>query len=234
MAKLIPLNYKWIHDDPITRPTFQHDGFTEPLEAIRCIHMIRGRQCLRRSIYTIPMCWQHLKSDYNITVDRTTLVDSNGNRASGIGLFACSKQAAEDGVPVFGPGERIVPYIGKKNSPGQMDVRYPQNAHAAYAVRLQSGDTIDAGAMRGAGALANECREENIESGSCEGNNAEIREGGPGNYPLIVAIAPIFDGEEIFITYGDEYWGGGDADADTHTVAPRNAYNRLRYKRCTR
>lgn len=229
MAKLIPLNYQWIHDDPITRPTFQHDGITEPLEAIRCIHQTGARQCLRRSIYTIPMCWQHLKSDYNVIVKQTTLTDANGDRLAGLGLFACNHRPVPGQVDlVFVRDQVIVPYVGKEYTRAQYDAKYPGDAAGPYGVPIENNRVVDAGPMRGVAALANDCRVQNRNRGDCERNNARIDEAGAGNYPVLVATRNIFDGDEIFINYGASYWSG--VPRAHRTVAPRNAYNRLRYK----
>lgn len=229
MALTIPLNYPWIDDNPAIDPYYIFDNMYYPMRGVRCIHQIGARQCSRRSIFTIPMCWQHLQSDYHIIVDQTTLTDANGVRLSGRGLFAClSRPIAGQVDLVFVPGQTIVPYIGETVTHALHEARYPGDTIAPYSFPIANNRVVDAGPMRGVAALANDCRTQNRNRGDCEGNNARLVRGGAGNYPKLVATQPIFDGDEIFCDYGDEYWGG--ISRPFRTQSARNAYGKLKYK----
>lgn len=221
MADSIPLNYDW-HYSFHTRPTFNFDGVNTQMDVVQCIHMTRGRQCRRVSAFTIPVCWQHLKSDYHLVVGQTTLTDANGVRLPGRGVFACDPE--DEGGLVFHVDDDIVPYIGENLTTAQLNALYPGTVVAPFAVPIEDG-WIDPALMRGVGALINDCRIQNRNRNDCEGNNVVIAEGGAGNYPKVVATKAIFDGEELFFDYGEAYWSG-----NLRPMRTGGRYNQLRYK----
>ena len=223
----IPLNKQWINmggSASTPYPFFKFgDGPKQIMRAVQCIHRIGQRQCSRRSIYTIPMCWQHLISDYQITVGQTTLKDVHGVRLPTVGIFACNPKD-EDGL-VFHARQAIVPYIGNNMSVAEHDQKYPGDTSAPYSVAIANGRVIDSSLMRGVGSLAQDCRAANRNRGDCDQNNAVVVEGAAGNYPMLVAKRDIFDGEEIFMSYGSHYWSG-----DVRPMKTFGRFNKLKYK----
>lgn len=249
------------NDQPKKPYTFSHDG-KDP-EAIKCKRCTQrlpsGAVCARRSCFTLPVCWQHLKQFYRLRVDRTTLRDDNGNLLDDLGLFACDARAAADNRPVFVAGAFIVPYIGEvktKKSIEALDAEYPGNKIAPYAITVSTRAphqpyggfySLDSSLVRGAGSLANTCRTSDTDQIKCR-NNARIDLAQSGHYPNLVATHTIHDGDEIFVHYGadgshpDRSWKSNgnytarrfstDGPRD-YSTNPHGTYARLRYKPCS-
>ena len=186
------------------------------------------RQCRRNTCYSLPFCWQHLKSRAHLRIGRTRIRDpATGNRFRFKGLFACVPHHPHNHV-AFMPGQVIVTYMGEILSEDQFDARYPDDDETApYANRLPGGEVTDAACMRGVAALANHV----LPDSSCAGGdrcvtNVELVTA-PDEYAVLRALVPIYNGDEIFVDYGDEYWGGTHAD---HQTRPARVYNRIEYK----
>lgn len=90
-------------------------GFDCHLKCMQCMAKTGERRCRRKTCYTAPLCWQHLKNLAHLRIGRTTLVDpSTGERFKFLGLFACNSK--KPGEVVFRKRDPIVPYIGEKKT----------------------------------------------------------------------------------------------------------------------
>ena len=67
---------------------------------------------------------------------------------------------------------------------------------------------VDGALLRGAANFANSCRAANARAQACT-QNASIQ-ALAGSYPRLVATQNIYDGEEIFVRYGRDYWQAGE------------------------
>ena len=230
-----------INTTPSPRWGFDYDNGTWncPMQCMKCdANTVNGRKCGRTTCYTLPYCWQHLKSRANLRIGRTRLLDpATGQRFTFKGLFACDR-AADAVLPVFADGDPIVSYLGVQKSNHRLNQDYPGNQTAPYAERAYLTNrrrghparviNVDSACMRGVGAFANDRR-----NGACAGNarcatNAQLASGNR-EYPALIATANIFDGDEIYVAYGDQYWGGDHRPYDT---TPARGYARLEYRPC--
>ena len=182
-------------------PTFRHDAFNCTLQCMRCRYGANARvppydaqvtQCKRNSCRSLPYCWQHLQAVYHVKLARTTLKE-NGEQLKQIGLFACDPKQRRDAI-IFRRGAEIVPYVGEFLSEKELDARYAEEATAPYALQVEKR-FVDAACARGVGSAANHSRKP----------NAEYQERGARQFPIIVALRPIRNYEEIFVDYGDQY-----------------------------
>ena len=192
-----------------------------------------GRQCSRRTTYTLGYCWQHLKTLANLRIGQTELRDEDGNRMTFLGLFACKKEEYEDEV-VFADGDNICAYIGEYITQKILDERYPGLTEIApYVFRMSAQRYIDGACVRGVAALSNMC----TDAKNCV-NNAEIVKINPNNnthFPVIRATAPIRNGDEILTYYGDMYFEDDSILYPVRTIYKKNnqtKYNQLKYKPC--
>ena len=201
-----------------------------PLECMQCVAQVEyggaERQCTRKTCYSLPYCWQHLKLLAHLRIGRTRLVDPDTReRFKFLGLFACDTKSPR-GV-VFRAGDVIAPYIGHVITTRLLDALYPGGDEVApYVLSLDGDKHVDGACMRGVAALANDA----IPGSTCVDDactvNAEFLEP-RGSYPQLVATRDILDGDEIFVSYGQSYWEG---DHESHTTAPAAAYEKVNYK----
>lgn len=228
---------------PSHRWTFTYDvdattdhSWQKPMTCMRCVHVNAdsGKRCKRDTCITLPVCWQHLKSDYKLRVGRTTLRDTNGVRLNFLGLFACDEHAGANAV-VFQTGAYIVPYVGEIINPDLLEERYHGNEVAPYVDRIGRNRFVDAGPMRGVGGISNMCAawlafKPDGENAMCS-NNAliESRGIGPHSFPFLKATKPINNGEEVFTHYGVEYFAE-DSIHLKHETRPQKAYIKTEYK----
>jgi hypothetical protein len=188
----------------------------------------RGTRCRRKSVLSVGVCWQHLKSVAHLRIGRTRTRDENGNRKTFLGLFACDQSKPHDDI-VFNKGDPICPYIGEIIDEDEFYERYPDDDMPPYAVEHdQSGMYIDASVVRGVGALANDCDED--EDSDCEVNAELVEESDDEDletFPYLIATENIFNGEEILVNFGDAWRNGEHVE---HETKPRSAYRRTEYK----
>jgi len=120
------------------------------------------------------------------------------------GLFACGK----GNEVVFEKDDLIVSYIGEVLNQNELDNRYVgADETAPYTEDVDDDVYVDAACMRGVASLANDARPGSTCVGdTCKTNAKFVSEG--GNYPFLKAIRRIRNGHEIFVEYGDFYWGG--------------------------
>lgn len=213
------------------------------MECMQCVAEVQRNgaiyRCRRTSCYTLPYCWQHLKSQAHLRIGRTRLLDPATNRRFQFkGLFVCNTQAGENAV-VFNTGENIVSYIGELLTEDQLNLRYPGDDETAPYVEavetVQDDGTwgprvyVDGARVRGVASMANDAREGSqcVDNSPCDIN--AIFESGDANnsYPVLTATRPIRNGEEIFVAYGSDYWDGVN---HPHITSPKGVYNRIEYR----
>jgi hypothetical protein len=211
-------------------------GFDCHLKCMQCMAKTGKRRCRRKTCYTAPLCWQHLKNLAHLRIGRTTLVDpSTGERFKFLGLFACNSK--KPGEVVFRKRDPIVPYIGEKKTFDDIERVYNREGNEDATVpygevtEVPGGDdiVIDGACFRGVASLANDAIPGSVceggRQGQCRTNSYFFS--GDGNYPILVASRNIRDGDEIFVSYGEEYWEG---EHKPHRTKPQRAYEKLNYK----
>jgi hypothetical protein len=129
------------------------------------------------------------------------------------GLFAAAatRQGGGRDAPVFREGDTIVPYVGDLLTVQQIDALYGPHGLAPYpasvgatGARAANRWEVDGALLRGAANFANSCRAANARTQACT-QNASIKVV-PGSYPRLMATQNIYDGDEIFVRYGRNYW----------------------------
>ena len=212
-----------------------HAGTTvmrEPLLSCRCVgETLDGHRCdVMTDGTTTPFCRRCMETCMYITVA------PSGCTWAGLGLFAHAGDAArqrrdrlrtrapgsQQGVPVFVPGDVIVPYYGERLSSREYARRYDDDVRAVYAMDLVYGVTIDCARVRSPCAYVNDYR--NI----VDAANARFineRTGPLAGSVILVATKTIRDGEEIFTDYGADYWS--DSAQDTHHTTTMSAATAL-------
>jgi len=141
--------------------------------------------CFARSEF-VPYCEGHAKTILGVEVRPSTL---RPKKMAGRGLFATRE---------FKRGERIALYGGEKLTPAEVDARYGEDGLAAYSLTIHPKRLVlDAITVRGYGSMANDGRSAHPCNArfSRSGENGEVR-----------ATRRIRAGEEIFASYGREYW----------------------------
>ena len=137
-----------------------------------------------------PYCWVHAKKIYGVQRKDSAVP------GAGKGLFATKD---------FSVNEWIVPYGGESITARCLDLRYPGDTTAPYAVDDTRNRYIDGACVRGLGSLANG----NFNGGGYalpwDQHNAEIADR-PNREKWIKAIEDIYSGDEIFVYYGDDYF----------------------------
>jgi hypothetical protein len=206
-------------------------GYDCNMKCMQCIAKRGGRRCKRTSCYTIPYCWQHLKNLAYLRIGRTTLVDPQTNqRFKFLGLFACDPK--RPGGTVFRTRDAITPYVGDIKTMEEIDDTYRgENETVPYGELVEAGAgqedfVVDGACFRGVASLANDA----IPGSTCDGARCRTNSkfySGDGNYPTLMATKPIKDGDEIFVSYGEEYWGG---EHKPHRTKPRHVYEKIEYK----
>lgn len=215
-----------------SRWSYKQGNFECNLRCMRCMARVGNRQCSRKSCYTIPYCWQHLKLVAHLRLGRTTLKDrSTGVRHTFRGLFACDR-SNPNGI-VFRRGDLIVTYLGEILSIPETDARYggrtalaPYGERTDVGVREEPDVIVDGACLRGVGNLANDALPGSTCTATRCRTNAELVSG-DGNYPRMVALRNIRDGDEIFVSYGERYWRGRMPVFETR---PKVAYNKIEHK----
>ncbi len=220
------------------------------MECMQCIAQVprngQMQQCSRTTCYTLPYCWQHLKLHSHLRIGRTRLRDANGNRYRFKGLFACNVKKHDNAV-IFKPNDIIMTYYGEQLNQQQLDTRYPGDQVAPYVVPIWPSPQryrrrgrrvryrerpvevyIDSALMRGVASLANDA----LPGSQCAlgdpcMTNAMLLTTGDNNYPEVIATTNIRNGQEIFVAYGQNYWGG---EHYNHRTTPTSVYNRTEYR----
>lgn len=212
----------------------QPTRWEKPMKCMRCAHvnLDTDQRCKRMTCVTLPVCWQHLKSDYKLRVGRTSLRNTAGARLNFLGLFACDESKDADAV-VFKRQEYIIPYVAEEINGAELDARYPGEHTGVYVVQNEADSYEDGAVVRGAAGLSNMCiaRLAYKENGRATcANNAQIAGRAGANYfPFLRATKPIRNGEEVFTSYGQQYFKPGGIYADYET-RPMKKYTKMEHK----
>ena len=154
-------------------------------ECTRCKATTKGgSQCSRTTCKYSDMCYQHTKSDKNLEVKKSHIVDA------GQGLYA---------TKLFKKGEKITDYRGVVKTSEEYNKK-----KSGYGIHLNKGSILDASSTQsGLGRYANNCRPSNKE---CKGNNATLVVNNKNKTASLKATKSIRMGEEIYVPYGSGYW----------------------------
>ena len=152
--------------------------------------------CAYTNDYPIEYCIPHLRSEMGLCIGPSTLKLENGKELREDGLFACHKTSRKrQSAPVFNTGASICVYTGSEITSQEVVDEYLNNPHSIMPYSLHDttrNKIIDASCVRGIGAFAN-----HKPTGQC---NAQLVS--KSKSVILEAIAPILDGDEIFVDYG--------------------------------
>jgi uncharacterized protein len=177
---------------PSPRPLFSSSSFTGPLNFFPCPSSQNGVRCPRGSFVHAPYCRFHLRAVLNLDVKTSTIPDA------GLGLFSLVSR------PV---GFNLVEYMGELLSAEETERRYPKNSSGTYCLKLTNSFFLDSALSRGVGSLANhpgKGTKPNVKFVVCTRKKSARLE----------VIEKVKAGDEIFVSYGDDYWK--DAKNSTH------------------
>jgi len=156
---------------------------------------IRVAECRTCGIYTyiLPYCAA-------CSVKRGLVVKPSSIPEAGLGVFACKRGTSENEL-VFRRGTRICSYGTEENRIvlGNAVSRYGTLSTQPYTYQTEDGKYYDSADYRTIGAIINDSKGSGI---PC---NARFSE--KGYEVCVVAVKDIYAGQELFISYGDEYWG---------------------------
>jgi hypothetical protein len=144
-----------------------------------------GCQLCKRTTIKGDKCLTHSSRDYNLRIKKSNIKDS------GFGLFVATRPIRK--------GEIITKYSGK--------ISY-NPTYGKYVLEA-AGKYINANKSDCYGSYANDCRASNRRLHQCKQNNARFKITNDGSVD-IVAIKDINKNEEIFISYGRQYWNDFD------------------------
>ena len=171
--------------------------FVGNVQSMQCAAMnAKGGRCKCRVSLGAPYCWIHLLHKHHLRIKPSPIP------GAGKGLFA---MGPPNGPRLFKRGDVIIVYDGQHISQQTLDARYGDDDVAApYAVETH-GDVEDAALRRGAGAICNHA------AGPAQNARIVYR----GNRHVIVATKQIFNGTEVLVDYGHNYWDGGNGTYST-------------------
>lgn len=177
--------------------TFRHRSQPANQFLLKCT--LESRQCSKsgcnkQNDYPVEYCLDHLKSEMGLCIGPSTLHLDSGQ---GDGLFACHKKnSTRISSPVFCEGAILCTYTGRILEPEEAakynNKRQFPHAQMPYSL-IESDKIIDASCVRGIAAFANH---KTVEDGA----NAELAL--VKKRACIIALKPIYDGEEVFVDYG--------------------------------
>jgi uncharacterized protein len=157
---------------------------------------INGERCKVNTQTTYPFCWRHTVSQKDLRVKKSKIKDA------GKGLFARDKQKKDSSSKIFEKDENIEEYTGKLLSKKKLDEKYGDDL-APYAVMAKKDLFIDAIKKKSSVArYANDCHN----SGKKCNARFSVSHRNQKTKVFIKADKKIKHGEEILVSYGDEYW----------------------------
>ena len=153
-----------------------------------------GVSCKRNTCKMLPTCYQHTKSVYGVEVKQSSI------EKAGLGLFSCRD---------FKKNDIICPYKGEILTKKELDERYGKSDidYSPYAVQMSTDKFMYCSCFRGLGSYAN-CKTGN--------NNAKLVVSNPHNTVNVKATKNIKEGQEIFVSYGKNYFR--DINTEHRTV----------------
>ena len=176
--------------DPFCKP-YDRFSLEGPVIIDRCnAKNASGKRCLRKSRYILNgvfLCNSHLRTKKHLCITDSYI------ESAGKGVFATCKYKN----PVFRKGEIIGSYDGELLSGSDFSKRYPHRNHITpYCMKLdnEDGDVADSLFYRGVLAMIN------------DGPNTNTVAISDGAQIVIEALTDIYDGDELYLSYGYQYW----------------------------
>ena len=163
-------------------------------EQCSCISSI-GRRCRNKTVIGSGYCWQHLLSIKHLRIKPSTIPNA------GEGLFALNKRIPI-GTLMFQEGDKLVEYHGEIINHNELERRYGDKT-APYGIEINHNRYEDGALLRGVGTLINHkpLRQSNCRFSISKNNrNPQLN-----NKINIVATKNIYNGDELFVYYGDDY-----------------------------
>ena len=156
-------------------------------ECVRCsANTTSGARCKRTTCKYAKFCFQHTKSKLGV------VVKASGIPNSGQGLYA---------VKDIPNKSKIVSYGGKIVSAAHYN-RHP----SGYGIDIGKGRILDGKSTQsGLGRYANACTVADKRHKRCKGNNARLSINNAGT-ASVKSTKSIKKGQEIFVSYGKQYW----------------------------
>jgi hypothetical protein len=151
----------------------------------------KGSRC-RRRVANSEYCYQHLEKVKGLKIKPSHIA------GGGMGLYAQKS---------FSRGSVVTDYGGSI-----VQSRDP-NFGGDYVLQLSARKFLDARKSNsGAGRFANDCRPANQRAGQCPGNNSQLESDPRNSHNAdIIATSSIHKGQEVFTSYGAQYWRNHDA-----------------------
>ena len=161
---------------------------TTIVDCVRCGAQTKsGGQCRRTTCKYHKYCYQHAKSIHGLSIKKSRLPNS------GNGLFA---------EKPFKKGEVVAMYSSEETKDPEND-----EDKSGYGWTTKKGYIVDAASTQsGMGRWSNMCRKQNQRSKLCKGNNVI---GVTSRNPVKVqfkALKNIQRGDEIYVSYGRDYF----------------------------
>jgi len=179
-----------------------------------------GKRCGRNTIRAHPYCWQHYQKINKVIIAKSHVPDA------GMGLYACDYTQPK-GAIVFRKGDLICQYGGEHLTKSQLDTRYGSGGQVApYTWQHPvSQEFYDSACKRWIGSFSNDPKglipktQSNAQikyaepsASSRERINQLRYEPLPNMVAGLYAKNNIMNGQEIYVSYGKDWWAG---------VAPR-------------
>lgn len=170
-------------------------SFSCQLQCNQCTaHTESGSRCKLRVCVGVPYCWIHNRSIKHLAIKKSTIQNA------GKGIFAIRTKTKgltqqQKRKPIFKKNQVITKYEGETKTMQELNERYGENYTAPYTLgyRINGEDIyIDGACKRGVGTIAN----------NKPMSRANAKFSGGGN---VTAMKPIYDGQEIFVSYGPGY-----------------------------
>jgi len=165
----------------------------------QCIAITKkGTRCKLTTCVIGPKCWIHTLGEDKLKVKKSHI------KEAGKGLYAQKGRSKKvDKSIVFKKGSIIAEYTGKILTTNQVN-RMPVKQRA-YILQHKNNRFIDAVKTNsGPARYANDCRASNKAKGECKGNNAKFTKS--QHKMNIKATKNIKNKDEIFVSYGSDYW----------------------------
>ena len=145
-----------------------------------------GHRCKLRTCKVGPYCWIHTKSIAGLQVKRS------GIPGAGLGLYTTRERKKGD--------KRVVMYGGTRKNKAQIDAM----RNTDYVFEVKKNSYIDGAKTNSSPArYINHCRSVDEKKKVCE-NNAKFYRS--GNHINLQTKKRIPAGDEIFASYGSNYW----------------------------
>jgi SET domain len=190
------------------------------LNASRCEGITKnGSRCKRKCIIGFEYCPAHMKNELNLKTGNSNIQNA------GKGLFVIANKDDTEEMkhgeqPIFRKDDKICEYNGDRLTLEELNEQYG-NYTAPYAVALTKNEVIDAGGKRGVGSLINSGR-------NSYPNNCKFSVDTRGKKVNVKATRNIYDGNELFIPYGNAYHFNEPVEFETKNYYPPRRNNRRR------